>query len=157
MQYWLLKTEPTTFSIYDFMKLPNQVTHWEGIRNYQARNNIRSMKVCDKVFIYHSVKDPVGIFGIGEIIKEAYPDFFQFNLDSKYYDPKASDQKVIWDMVDVKLIEIFEKPLLLKDLKTYDELSEMALVQKGSRLSIQPVTKKDWDFILNTSSTCKNF
>jgi predicted RNA-binding protein with PUA-like domain len=149
MKYWLMKTEPGTFSIFDFEKLPNQTSQWEGIRNYQARNFMRDeMKIGDKVFIYHSVVEPVGIFGTATVIKEAYVDYFQFDPDSKYYDPKATPEKPIWQMVDVKLEEIFSQPITLKQIKEIRALSGMGVVKKGSRLSIQPVKKEEWDFIL---------
>ncbi|MDX1918119.1 MAG: EVE domain-containing protein [Candidatus Caenarcaniphilales bacterium] len=147
-QYWLMKTEPSTFSIYDLKSSKNQITHWEGVRNYQARNFMRSMCKKDLVFIYHSVVDPVGIFGIGEVVKEAYPDHFQFDSESKYYDPKSKPENPIWDMVDIKLIKIFKEPILLSTLKAEKELSEMLVAQKGSRLSVQPVEERHWEFIL---------
>ncbi len=150
--YWLLKTEPSTFSIFDLQNNSNQTTQWEGIRNYQARNFIKDqMKVGDKVFIYHSVKEPIGIFGTGQIIKQAYPDYFQFDSSSKYYDAKARPEKPIWFMVDLKLEQIFDKPITLAQLKSYNELKEMLVVQKGSRLSVQPVSEKHWNFIYSLS------
>ncbi|MDJ0626447.1 MAG: EVE domain-containing protein [Candidatus Caenarcaniphilales bacterium] len=147
--YWLMKTEPGTFSIFDLETSPEKTTHWEGVRNYQARNFMRDgMKLGDKLFIYHSVIDPVGIFGTAYISKEAYVDHFQFDPNSKYYDPKASPQKPIWQMVNVTLEKIFKEPITLKQLKDFPELSEMVVVQKGSRLSIQPVKEEEWKFIM---------
>ncbi len=153
MNYWLLKTEPNTFSIWDLEKLNlnNQTTCWEGIRNYQARNLMRDQIKCgNQVFIYHSVIEPVGIFGIAEIVKEAYPDPFQFDSKSKYYDPKATSEKPIWLAVDVKLKNIFREPITLKKLKTYreTELQNMNLLKKGNRLSVQPVLVIEWNFIM---------
>ena len=149
-QYWLFKTEPGTFSIFDLQNSPDQTTQWEGVRNYQARNLFtQKIKLKDQVFIYHSVKAPIGIFGTARVVKEAYPDYFQFDPQSKYYDPKASPNKPIWFMVDVKLEQIFHQPITLSELKTYPELSKMAVVQKGSRLSIQPVDQQEWEFIHN--------
>lgn len=151
MNFWLLKTEPNTFSIWDLEKLNNQTTCWEGIRNYQARNLMRDqIKINDQVFIYHSVIETVGIFGIGEIVSQAYPDPFQFEAKSKYYDPKAKLEKPIWLAVDVKLKQILPEPITLKKLKTYkeNELQNMGLLKKGNRLSIQPVSESEWNFIL---------
>ncbi|HEY9885854.1 MAG TPA: EVE domain-containing protein [Vampirovibrionales bacterium] len=148
--YWLMKTEPNTFSIYDLEKAKNQISCWEGVRNYQARNFMRDkMKIGDKVFIYHSVVDPVGIVGTAKVVKEAYPDHFQFDPTSKYFDAKSDKEKPRWVMVDVQLEEIFPRTIPLKTLKACPELSNMALVQKGSRLSIQPLKEEEWDFICN--------
>ncbi|MDX1920642.1 MAG: EVE domain-containing protein, partial [Candidatus Caenarcaniphilales bacterium] len=130
-----MKTEPGTFSIFHLEKLPNQTTHWEGVRNYQARNFMKNdMKVGDKVFIYHSVIEPVGIFGTAHVAKEAYIDHFQYDSKSKYFDPKATLEKPIWMMVDIKLDKIFKKPITLQEIKSYPELEDMMVVQKGSRL-----------------------
>jgi predicted RNA-binding protein with PUA-like domain len=156
MKYWLMKTEPSTFSIFDLKNSPNQITHWEGVRNFQARNFMRDeMKVGDKVLIYHSVTEPVGIFGTAVICKEAYDDHFQFNAKSKYFDAKASPEKPIWKMVDVKFVELFAHPITLKEIKSMPELETMLVVQKGSRLSIQPVQKSEWDFILKHAKATK--
>lgn len=153
MQYWLLKTEPNTFSIFDLQNSLNQTTHWEGVRNYQARNYIKQMKLKDQVFIYHSVKEPIGIFGIGEIVKQAYPDYFQFDPKSKYYDSKAKPENPIWFMADIQLKQIFLRPITLSELKNYTQLKNMLVVQKGSRLSVQPVEEKHWNFIHSLSSS----
>lgn len=147
--YWLMKTEPGTFSIFHLQKLPKQTTHWEGVRNFQARNFMRDgMKLGDKVFIYHSVIEPVGIFGTATVSREAYVDHFQFDPKSKYFDEKATPEKPIWMMVDVTLDKIFKEPITLKELKTFPQLTDMLVVQKGSRLSIQPVQEAEWKFIM---------
>jgi predicted RNA-binding protein with PUA-like domain len=146
--YWLMKSEPETFSIFDFKNLPAQTSCWEGVRNYQARNFMKEMKKGDLVFIYHSVKEPVGIFGIGVVAKEHYPDPFQFEPESKYYDAKATKEKPIWVAVDIKLKETFHAPITLKAIKENQRLSEMLVVQKGSRLSIQPVEERHWIEVL---------
>jgi predicted RNA-binding protein with PUA-like domain len=148
-KHWLMKTEPGTFSIYHLQKLPQQTTHWEGVRNFQARNFMRDdMKMGDKVFIYHSVVEPIGIFGTATVTREAYVDHFQFDPKSKYYAPKATAQKPIWVMVDVTLGKIFKEPITLKQIKELPELAEMLVVQKGSRLSIQPIKESEWNFLL---------
>ena len=147
-QYWLMKTEPTTYSI-DHL-ISEQTTHWEGVRNYQARNFMRdTMKVGDQVLLYHSNCKPPGIVGLGEISSKPYPDHFAWNPDSKYFDPKASPDNPIWQMVDVSFKEKFSDIISLDQLRTYPELADLMVLRKGSRLSIQPVEKKDYDFILS--------
>ncbi|MGY0590421.1 MAG: EVE domain-containing protein, partial [Paraglaciecola chathamensis] len=139
MQYWLFKTEPDAFSIDDLAARPNQTEHWDGIRNYQARNFLRDqVKQGDKVFIYHSSCKEVGIAGLAEVVKEAYPDHTQFDPESHYYDPKSSPENPRWVMVDVTFIEKFPDVLALKKIKTMPEISEVGLVKKGHRLSIMP-------------------
>lgn len=150
MKYWLMKTEPNTFSVDDFAQCPDNTTQWEGIRNYQARNFIRDeIKKGDKVFIYHSIVAPVGIVGIAEVVRESYPDYFQFDPDSKYYDPKSSKDNPRWVMCDVKLTKKLNNVISLQELKNITELQDMKVVQKGQRLSVQPVTKQEWDYINN--------
>lgn len=147
-QFWLLKTEPNTYSI-DTLKSEGK-THWEGIRNYQARNFMRDkMKVGDTVFIYHSNAKPTGIVGTGTVSSAAYPDFFALDGNSKYYDPKATKEKPIWMMVDISFKEKFDQIITLQELRTYPELKDMLLLKKGMRLSIQPVTQEAFNFILS--------
>jgi len=147
MNYWLFKTEPGTFSWEDLKKSPEKTSHWEGVRNYQARNFIRSMKTGDMVFFYHSVIEPLAIFGICRVVKDPYPDHFQFDSDSKYYDPKSAMENPRWWMVDIQYVSEFNPPVTRNDLKEIPELSGMVLLQKGSRLSIQPVTSSEWNRI----------
>lgn len=148
MNYWLFKSEPNEFSISDLKNSKNQTSHWEGVRNYQARNYLRDdIKKEDKVLFYHSRVEPMAVVGVAEIVKEAYPDFFSWEPSHKYFDSKSSPEKPIWYMVDVKLITIFNSPVTLKDIKTYKELSNMLLIKKGTRLSIQPVTESEFHFI----------
>ena len=148
-KYWLFKTEPDAFSIDDLANAGNQTTHWDGIRNYQARNFIRDdMKKGDMVLFYHSNTDPNAVAGVCEIVKEAYPDFTAFDKKSKYYDPKSKEDEPTWFMVDVKLVEKFNTPVTLKDIKANAKLSTMRLVQRGNRLSVFPVEKKEFDEIL---------
>ncbi|CZF84339.1 EVE domain protein [Grimontia celer] len=149
MAYWLMKTEPDTFSI-DTLK-QQKVSCWEGVRNYQARNMMRDgMKLGDKVFIYHSSCKDVGVVGIAEVVKEAYPDHFQFDPESAYFDPKSSTDNPRWIMVDVEYRQHL-KYVSLARIKANPELEELPLVKKGSRLSIMPVTDAQWDEIIAMS------
>ena len=149
MNYWLFKTEPNAFSIFDLQKAKDQTTHWEGVRNYQARNFLRdSIKLGDRVLFYHSSVEPTSIVGIAEIVREGYPDFFSFDHSSKYFDPKSTVEKPVWYMVDVRLVEVFHTPITLKQIKSFPELRAMFLLKKGARLSIQPVAPSEYDFII---------
>ncbi len=147
--YWLLKSEPSAFSIEDLENAPKQTTFWDGIRNYQARNFLRdSIKIGDDVLFYHSNSDPSAIVGIAMVTREGYPDKTAFDPEDKHYDEKSDPAKPTWYMVDVKHVKTFKTPLTLEYLRQIDGLEKMALLQKGSRLSVQPVTKKEWDLIL---------
>ena len=147
MNYWIFKTEPDAYSIDDLKK--DNIEHWDGIRNYQVRNFIRDdMKVGDKVFIYHSrVKEP-GIVGLAEIVKEGYPDHFAWDPDHKYFDSKSSSDNPRWFMVDIKFVEKYAKTYTLEEMKVAKELSEARIVQRGNRLSITPLNKTEFNFIL---------
>lgn len=150
MKYWLMKSEPDVFGIEHLKALPNKTDHWDGVRNYQARNMMRDeMKKGDKVFFYHSNCKPPAIVGIMEVVKEGYVDHTAFDPDQKYYDPKSNPDKPRWYMVDVKHVRDLKREIPLDELKQYPELADMKLVQKGNRLSIMPVTKEEWDFILS--------
>lgn len=146
MKYWLIKTEPGVFSWDDLKQSPGQTTHWEGVRNYQARNLIRQMQVGNLVLFYHSVVKPQAIMGSAKVVRAAYPDHFAFDSSSKYYDPKTSDPDR-WLMVDVQYIEDFDPPITLDELRQVKALSEMMLLQKGCRLSVQPVTLQEWQTV----------
>lgn len=148
--YWLIKSEPSSFSIDDLKSLPNKTDMWDGVRNYQARNiMMKEMKAGDKAFFYHSNAKPPGVIGIVEVItEEAYPDPTQFDRKSKYYDPQSDINNPRWWLVDVKHIQ--DLPFIsLEAIKANPKLKDMKLVQKGSRLSVQPVAKEEWDEILN--------
>ncbi|WP_373078740.1 EVE domain-containing protein [Zhongshania sp.] len=150
MAYWLMKSEPDTFSLDDLSKRPKGTEHWDGVRNYQARNMMRDqMKVGDKVFFYHSSCPQPGIAGIAEVVREAYPDDSAQNPESRYFDPKASPENPRWFMVDVRFERKFKRLIPLAELKAEPALGEMLLVQKGSRLSIMPVTPEEWRQILS--------
>lgn len=153
MNYWLLKSEPSVFSIDDLEKSPKKTTCWDGIRNYQARNFMRDgMKKGDRAIFYHSSADPAAAVGVVEITKEAYPDPTQFDSKDDHYDPKSDPSDPTWLMVDVKLIRKFERPLTLADLKKAKGLEKMELLRKGSRLSVQPVTAAEWEAIEKISA-----
>jgi predicted RNA-binding protein with PUA-like domain len=150
MKYWLMKTEPSVFSWDDLQSRPNRTTHWEGVRNYQARNFMRDqMKVGDRVFFYHSVVKPQVILGIAQVVREAYPDFFAFDATSPYFDPKSSPDKPRWMMVDIQYESAFKSPIALDELKQVAGLESMLLLQKGCRLSVQPVTPQEWEIVCN--------
>lgn len=152
MQYWLMKSEPDVYGIDDLKRF--KVDHWDGIRNYQARNFMRDgMKKGDRAFFYHSSCDEPGIAGIIEIAREAYPDHTQFDPDEKYFDPKSDPDNPRWYMVDVKFVRRLKRTIPLRELKSCKTLADMKLVQKGVRLSIMPVTKRQWDFILKLENS----
>lgn len=146
MNYWLFKTEPNAFSIDDLANMPNQTEHWDGIRNYQARNFLRDqVKLGDRVFIYHSSCKDVGIVGIAQVVREAYPDHTQFDPESKYYDPKSPVDNPRWVMVDIKFEEKFPNILPLKMIKSMSDIQQIGLVKKGHRLSIMPVLEQEFE------------
>jgi predicted RNA-binding protein with PUA-like domain len=148
VNYWLMKSEPEVFSIKDLEKAPGQTTHWDGVRNYQARNFMRDqMQVGDLLFFYHSNSNPPGIAGIAQIAKAGYPDHTAFDPENIHFDPKSKTDTPTWYMVDVKHVETFPSLLSLEMLKNMPELEDMVLLQKGSRLSVQPVTQKQWQII----------
>ena len=150
MNYWLMKSEPDTFGINDLYNKPNQTEHWDGVRNYQARNMMRDdMKLGDQVFFYHSNCDVPGIVGIMEIVKEGYPDFSAFDPDDTHFDPQSDPEHPRWMMVDVKYVRTLSRIITLKELKSHEELADLALVRRGNRLSIMPVSKGQWEFILS--------
>ncbi len=149
MNYWLMKSEPSEFGIDDLQNMPDQTEHWDGVRNYQARNMMRDqMKVGDLVFFYHSNCKEPGIVGIMEIVKEGYPDFTAFDPDDKHFDPKSAPENPRWFMVDVKFVRKLKRTITLKELKEKPELSDLALIRRGNRLSIMPVSAAQWEFIL---------
>jgi predicted RNA-binding protein with PUA-like domain len=149
MNYWLMKSEPDTFSITDLEQRPQQTEPWNGVRNYQARNMMRdTMQLGDLIFFYHSNCAEPGIVGIMEVVKTGYPDDTAFDPDSPYFDPKSSAATARWFMVDVKFVRRFSRTISLKELKTKTELIDFTLLKQGNRLSIMPVEQTQWDFIL---------
>lgn len=146
MRYWLLKTEPTSYSIDDLKR--NKTTAWDGIRNYQARNTMRDdMKPGDLSFIYHSNSDPTGIYGVAEVISEGITDETQFDVNDSHFDPKSKAEAPTWVAVEVKFVRKYKTPISLGELREIAGLESMVVLQKGSRLSVQPVTKKEWETI----------
>lgn len=148
-QYWLMKSEPSCFSIDALKSAPKQTEHWDGVRNYQARNFMREMKIGDRLFFYHSNCNPPGIVGIAEVVSEAYPDHTAFDPESDHPDVNSTPDNPRWFMVDVKFKEKFPEIISLHSLKTYPQLEKLPLLRKGNRLSVMPVGKEEWDFIMN--------
>ena len=147
-QYWLLKTEPTTFSFDDLWRAPKRTTFWDGVRNFQARNTLRDrMKQGDLVFIYHSSTDPTGIVGIAEVAREGYPDETAFDPADSHFDPKSKRESPTWFGVDVRAVERIDPIVTLEELRRTRGLEKMVLLQKGSRLSVQPVSAAEWEVI----------
>lgn len=150
MRYWLMKSEPSTYSIDDLASARDQTDYWDGVRNYQARNFMRDdMKMGDQAFFYNSNCKLPAIVGIMKIVREGYPDFTAFDPKDPHYDPGSSKENPRWCMVDVQYVRHLQRPLSLTELKTYPQLSELPLVKRGTRLSIMPVTKQQWQFILS--------
>ena len=151
MNYWLIKSEPDAFSIDDLKNSPGKKDHWDGIRNYQARNFMRDdMRKGDQVLFYHSNCKEPGIVGIAEITSGAYPDHTAFDANSNYFDPKSDPENPRWLMVDVHYKRKTRRLISLAELKSHAErLDNFALVRRGNRLSIMPVSKAHWDFILS--------
>ena len=149
MNYWLLKSEPSEFSIDNLALCPQQTEPWDGVRNYQARNMMRDqMKQGDLAFFYHSNTEPPGIVGIVEIVREAYPDTTAFDPSDKHYDPKSDPAQPRWFSVDVKLVRMLKRLISLAELREQPELADLALLRRGNRLSIIPVSAKQWRCIL---------
>lgn len=145
MKYWLLKSEPSTFGI-DHLEAKG-VEHWDGVRNYMARNNLMAMKLGDRAFFYHSSCELPGVAGICEVVREHYPDHTQFDPSSKYFDPKASPVKPRWFMPDVRFVQKFDEVVPLSQLRQTPGLQDMVMLSKGSRLSVTPVSEKEWEII----------
>lgn len=154
MKYWLIKSEPSVYSIDDMAK--EKQTLWDSIRNYQARNYMmKDMALGDLAFFYHSNAEPPGIAGIVEISGPAEADPTQFNKKSDYHEPRATQEKPVWYCVRVKFKKKFKNVISLSEIKKHRALSKMVLTQKGSRLSVQPVTKDEFDYIVKLSSELK--
>lgn len=148
MKYWLFKCDPEEFSWEDLLQADDQTTYWDGVRNYQARNFLRDeIQVGDLVLFYHSQVKPMAIQGIAEVVRAGYPDFTALDAAHDHYDPKSSEDKPTWYMVDIQWKESFDPPLTRERLAKQDELEGMELLRRGSRLSIQPVKSEHFDFI----------
>lgn len=147
MKHWLMKCEPSAYTIDDLER--DGETSWEGVRNFQARNLMRDeMKRGDKVLFYASNADPSGVTGVAEISREAYPDRFATKKGHAYYDPKATAEDPIWYMVDIRFVEKFPDIVPLDVLKKTSGLESMGVIRKGNRLSIQPVAKSEFDIVV---------
>lgn len=149
MNYWLMKSEPSTFGIDHLAAAKNRTTGWDGVRNFQARNYLREMKKGDLALFYHSSCDVVGIAGIASIAREAYPDPSAFDRKNDHYDAESDPQSPRWFMVDVKLVKKFDRVITLDELRSHvgGKLQSMIVLKRGNRLSITPVTKSEWEFI----------
>ena len=146
-RYWLLKCEPEAYSI-DDLERDGEAT-WEGVRNFQARNTMRDdMKVGDGVLFYASNAEPSGVTGVAEVSREGYPDPYAFQKGHKYFDPKSDPENPTWYMVDIRFVEKFPEIVPLAELKAAKGLAKMVVTQKGSRLSVQPVTRKEHEIVL---------
>lgn len=140
-----MKSEPDVFSLEDLRARPQSTDHWEGVRNYQARNYLRSMKKGDLVLFYHSNCKFPGVVGIAEVVREAYPDHSAFDPLSGYYDPKSTPDKPRWFMVDVRWKKTFTRAVLLKEMRNEPVLQGMKVLQKRQRLSVMPVEKGEFE------------
>lgn len=148
-RHWLMKSEPGDFSIDDLERVATEP--WTGVRNYQARNFMRQMKIGDSVLFYHSNCDVPGVYGIGEVASAPYPDPTQFQKKSKYFDPKATQEQPRWDLVDVGYVRTLKRTLPLSEIREHTDVlgEDFALIRKGSRLSVLPVTIAQWKLLLS--------
>jgi predicted RNA-binding protein with PUA-like domain len=148
--FWLVKSEPEEFSIDDLQARPARTEHWDGVRNYQARNFMRDdMKKGDQVFFYHSNCKEPGIVGIARVVREGYPDHTAFDPDDPHYDPTSDPADPTWFMVDLKFVRKLRRTITLQELKGDPQLEGLALVRKGNRLSVMPVSEPHWQHILD--------
>ena len=149
-KYWLFKSEPSTYSFTDLLNEEDQTAEWDGVRNYQARNMMRDdMKIGDGVLFYHSNAKPMAVVGTAHIVKEAYADHTSWDPKAKYYDPKSNPDSPTWMMVDIKGDERFAREITLPEIKVNPNLQNMLLIRRGMRLSVQPITKDEWDEIVS--------
>lgn len=150
MQYWLMKSEPDEFSIDDLKNAPQRTDHWDGVRNYQARNMMRDqMRKGDLVFFYHSNCAEPGIAGLAKVAREGYPDFTAFDPKDPHYDPKSDPDAPRWYMVDVRFVRKLKRIISLQELKQHPKIADMPLLRRGNRLSVMPVTAAQWQYILD--------
>lgn len=148
MAFWLMKSEPDVFGVADLSQRPRRTEHWDGVRNYQARNFLRAMRKGDLAFFYHSSCAQPGVYGIVRITRAAYPDPSALDPRSAYYDPKSTPDSPRWFMVDVRLESLLRRPVLLAQMKRVPALRHMQLLRPGSRLSVMPVSAAEWKTIL---------
>ena len=153
VRYWLFKSEPSAYSFDDLLNEENRTAEWDGVRNYQARNFMRDdMKVGDRVLFYHSSAKPTAVVGTARIVKEAYPDATAWDPSDKHYDPKSSPGETVWTVVEIQAEERLPNPVTLAAVKANPKLKDMLLIRKGQRLSIQPVTKEEYDEVIAMGS-----
>jgi len=152
-RYWLMKSEPKCFSLADLAASLNGVSHWDGVRNYQARNLLRDeIAVGDGILIYHSSIAKPAIVGLARVVSKGYPDYTALDPRSDHFDPRASDENPIWYMVDVQYLAALPQPLTREHLRRHPVLAQMEVLKKGNRLSVQPVTEEQWRTILQMSA-----
>lgn len=144
-QYWLMKSEPEGYGIEHLKR--DERTAWNGVRNFQARNYMREMRIGDQVLFYHSNCKIPGVYGIAKVVKEAYPDPTQFDPKSDYYDKRATEAKPIWDLVDIEFMKKLKEPVSLVEIRANESLKKMVILQLGSRLSVTPVSLEHFDKI----------
>ena len=153
MRHWLLKTEPGVFSFDDLLQAPDQTTGWNGIRSYQARNFLRDqMEEGDRVLIYHSSADPPAVAGLAEVVRAGYPDPTQFDPKDDHYDPESTPTAPRWYQVDVKAVRKLSRAVSLEEIRRTKALAKMPLVQRGQRLSVQPVGPEEYALIVRMGS-----
>ena len=145
--YWLMKSEGDCYPISQLQE--DKTTPWSGVRNFQARNYMKEMKVGDMVLFYHSSTKPIGVYGLARVTKEAHPDQTAFDKRDEHYDDRSTPEKPIWECVDVAYVSTFKEPITMDEMKRHRELSAMKLFQKGSRLSVIPVSDKEYEFIVS--------
>jgi predicted RNA-binding protein with PUA-like domain len=155
-RHWLFKSEPSTFSIHDLAAAKDKTTCWDGVRNYQARNLLRDeIQVGDLVLFYHSSCDPTAVVGTAKVVRSGYPDHTAWDKKSDHYDPKASAENPIWSMVDIRLVDVFDTPVTLTELRAAPALKDMMLLKRGSRLSVQPVTAAEFDAVVRLAGKAR--
>ena len=148
-KYWLVKTEPEAFSITDLAHAKNKTTAWSGVRNYQARNYMRdAMQLRDPVLFYHSNAEPSAVMGLARVVRESYPDPTSWDESDSHYDPKSTPLNPRWFMVDLQWVQTFAQPLSLAMLRAVPALHNMELLRKGSRLSVMPITKEEYEAVM---------
>lgn len=147
-RHWLVKSEPDAFSFDDLLASPERTACWDGVRNYQARNFLRDeMTAGDLALFYHSSAEPTAVVGIAEVVRGGYPDTTALDRDSPHFDPKSSAGSPTWYTVDIRAVEKLRRALTLAELRQIPQLKQMTLLQKGSRLSVQPVTRAEFELI----------
>ena len=150
-RYWLVKSEPSEYSFDDLTNEEDSIAEWDGVRNYQARNNMQAMKVGDEVLFYHSQTKPPAVVGLAEVVEEAYPDDTAWDPDSEHPDPRSTPDNPLWFMVDIQAKGKLQRPVSLQEIRNTPGLENMVLV-KNSRLSVQPVTDEEWRIVLDLGS-----